>query len=74
MALNKSTLPFGNLPAGKIGIPNSAGGKSVLNTGGLILYRLVSKNEDRQSFMEFAEMLNREEIVEFLNKKTIHNK
>lgn len=38
--------------------------------GGLILHRLTAKNKTEETFLEFAEKLNRSEIIEYLKKQT----
>ena len=37
--------------------------------GGLLLFRFTAKNKEGFSFMEYAETLNRKEIIDYLNTK-----
>lgn len=37
--------------------------------GGLILYRLIAKNKEGKSFIEYANILARTAIVEYIEKK-----
>jgi hypothetical protein len=37
--------------------------------GGLILIRLIAKNKDGKSFLEYAKILGRTAIVEYIEKK-----
>jgi len=37
--------------------------------GGLILYRLIAKNKEGKSFLEYAKILGRTAIVKYIEKK-----
>jgi len=38
--------------------------------GGLILYRLIAKNKEDKSFLEYAILLGRTEIIQFIKDKS----
>ncbi len=40
--------------------------------GGLILYRLIAKNKEGKSFLEYAILLGRTEIIQFIKTKSVN--